>query len=109
MAEKVERRKRTRRKPATVSLDRLQDRVDAIHDRIYNGLGMEIRNEVKEEICAVRNLFIGVLIAVMLALAGVVIEGRVSSGQATSENDRNYKAIIDIGSRLENHIIRTVP
>lgn len=109
MKQQAERRKTTRRVRDVVSLTRLQNQIDAIHSRLYNGLGFELRKEVKEEISGVRNLFIGVLVALMLSLVGVVVEGRISSKQATVENDRNYKAIIDIGSRLDNHIIRTKP
>ena len=89
--------------------DELRKKVDAIHDRVYNGLGKDIRDEVDKEVNGLRNLILGILVTLLLSLAGIVIEGRVSSNQASVENNRNYKAIVDIGSRLENHIIRTGP
>lgn len=85
----------------------LQAKMDAVHDRVYNGLGKELRQEIKTEVGAVRSLVIGILVALILALAGIVVEGRVSAGQASTENNRNYQAIVDIGSRLDNHIILT--
>ncbi len=85
----------------------MQDKINQMHGRLYNGLGKEIRQEVKEEISGLRNLVVGILIALVLALAGIVIEGRVSSNQSSIENAKTYKAIIDVGSRLENHIITT--
>ena len=87
----------------------LQKRIDSIHDRVYNGIAKEIRQEVKQEIDGVRKLTIGILIAVLISLAGIVVEGRFSSVQASMENTKNYEAILDIGSKLQNHIITTEP
>ena len=98
-----------RRKENRSVLSLLQKQVDAIHTRVYNGLGKEIRDEVAKELAGMRKLVIGILIALLLSLAGIIVEGRVSSNQASAENYRNYKAIVDIGSQLENHIIRTAP
>jgi hypothetical protein len=106
----AERRKVTERRRENRSvLSKLQKQVEAVHQRVYNGLGKEIRQEVAKELAGMRSLVIGILIALLLSLAGIVIEGRVSSNQSSVENNRNYKAIVDIGSRLENHIIRTMP
>lgn len=88
-------------------LEDLKQKMDAIHDRVYNGLGMELRQEIKEEVGGVRILVIGILVALILALAGIVVEGRVSANQSSMANEKTYQAIIDIGSKLENHIIIT--
>ena len=87
----------------------LREKVDAIHDRVYNGLGKDIRDEVNKEVSGLRNLILGILVALLLSLAGIVIEGRVSSNQVSVENNRTYRAIVDIGSKLENHVILTEP
>ncbi len=103
-----ERRKLTeRRLENRAVLEDMKKQVDEVHHRVYNGLGLELRKEVKDEIGGVRNLFIGILIAMILSLSAIVVEGRVSANQASSENDRNYRAILEIGSKLENHIIIT--
>jgi hypothetical protein len=104
----TERRNTTeRRKENRSVLNLLRKQVDAIHTRVYNGLGKEIREEVQKELAGVRKLVIGILVALLLALAGIVVEGRVSTNQSSAENERNYKAIIDISSELRNHIIVT--
>jgi len=88
---------------------KIQERLDAIHDRVYNGLGKDIRDEVNKEVSGLRNLILGILIALLLSLAGIIIEGRVSSNQISMENNRNYKAIVDVASELRNHIILSEP
>jgi hypothetical protein len=105
----IDRRMTNRRELDQVTVTRLQAQIDEIHTRVYNGLGKELRQEVARGLAATNRLVMGILIALLLSLAGIIIEGRWSANQATAENDRNYKAIIDIGSRLDNHIIRTTP
>ena len=89
-------------------LEELRDKIDKVHDRVYNGLGKDIREEVSKELAGVRQLVIGILVALLLSLTGIIIEGRMGSSQSSSESDRNYKAIVDIGTRLDNHILQTV-
>lgn len=103
----TERRNNTRRSQDMVTLALVQKQIDEMHSRVFDGLGKEIREEVKKEVGGIRNLFIGILISLVLALAGIVVEGRISSSMATSENERNYKAIVDIGLKLDRHILTT--
>ena len=64
-----ERRKLTeRRLENRAVLEDMKKQVDEVHHRVYNGLGLELRKEVKDEIGGVRNLFIGILIAMILWL-----------------------------------------
>jgi hypothetical protein len=108
MTKATERRHTTeRRKENRSVLSLLQKQVDAIHERVYNGLGKEIRDEVAKEVGGLRALVVSILVALLVSLAGIVITGQLNSNTRSAENDRNYKAIIDIGSRLENHIIIT--
>lgn len=102
-----ERRTATRRSSDILTADRLQRQVDEMHTRIFNGLGKELRQEMKDEIGGVRNLFIGVLVSLLVIFGGIVVEGRVSAGQASSENNRNYKAIVDLSLKLEQHILNS--
>jgi hypothetical protein len=96
-----------RREENKTILAEMHQKIESMHERLYNGLGKELRQEIKEEISGVRTLVIGILVALILALAGIVIEGRFSSNQSSLENDRSYKAIVDIGAKLEEHIIIT--
>jgi hypothetical protein len=106
----TERRETTERRSENKAvLVDLQDKITAVHNRVYDGLGAELRKEIKEEISSVRNLFFGILIALLLSLVAIIVEGRVSANQVSIENTKNYKAIIDIGSKLQNHIILTSP
>jgi hypothetical protein len=98
-----------RRRENRSVLNQLRKQVEEVHHRVFNGLGKEIREEVQKELAGVRKLVIGILVALLLALAGIIVEGRVSSNQASTENNKNYKAIIDIGSELREHIILTEP
>ena len=41
--------------------------------------------------------------------AGVVITGNLTSSKASEENNRNYKAILNLDLKLERHMDRTVP
>ena len=41
--------------------------------------------------------------------AGVVITGNLTSSKASEENNRNYKAILNLDLKLEKHMDRTVP
>jgi NhaP-type Na+/H+ or K+/H+ antiporter len=80
-----------------------------VEDRVFNGLGAEIRAEVRIEIDKLRGMLWALLSALFIALIAIVVTVLISSYGRSNENDRNYKAIVDIGSRLENHIIQTVP
>lgn len=88
-------------------------KVEQLHGRIFNGMAKEIRDEVaskieaindkmERKISSVQTLVIGILIAVLLSFAGIIIEARVSSNQAS-------KAIIDLGQRLTSHILMGEP
>lgn len=98
-----------RRSENKAILEELRYEITKVRDRVFNGLGKDIREEVNKELAGLRNLVIGILVALLLSLAGIVVEGRLSSQQASSENDRNYKAIVDVGAKLEEHIILTEP
>ena len=91
-----------------------------MHGRIFNGMAKEIREEVanriaeinnklEEKIASVQKLVVGILIALLLSLAGIIVESRVSANQSSIAAEKNYKAIVDIGSKLEAHIILTEP
>jgi hypothetical protein len=90
-----------------VEAARVAKQIEEVHARVFNGLPMEIRKEVKDEIGKVNRLIVSILLAMFLALAGIVVEGRVSSSQASAENAKNYRAIIDIGAKLDKHVEQT--
>jgi hypothetical protein len=87
----------------------MQRKIHAVHDRVYDGLGKELRQEVKKETDKLSNRLWAVIMVIVIALAGIVIEGRVSANQNSAESERNYKAIIELGSKLEIHEMTTVP
>jgi hypothetical protein len=89
---------------AEEEVDSLREDVKQIRARVYNGLGNELRAEVAKEIGGIRNLLIGVLISLVLALTGIVIQGRSSTAQSTEENNRNYAAILQLDKKLELHL-----
>jgi heme/copper-type cytochrome/quinol oxidase subunit 2 len=98
-----------RRKENRNVLSLLRKQVEEVHHRVFNGLGAEIRAEVRIEIDKLRGMLWALLSALFIALIAIVVTVLISSYGRSNENDRNYKAIVDIGSRLENHIIQTVP
>jgi hypothetical protein len=98
-----------RRKENRSVLALLQKQVDAIHTKVFNGFPKEIRAEVKIEIDKLRSMLWGLLASLFIALIAIVVTVLISSSNRSLENERNYKAIVEIGSRLENHIIQTVP
>lgn len=92
-------------------VDGLCETVHEMHRKVFNGMAKEILKEVDDKLDklkstvdrklgATQKLVLGILIAILLALAGIVIEGRVNS-------EKNYKAIVDIGTELSNHINAT--
>lgn len=83
---------------------RLQVQVDEIHHRVFNGLGLELRKEIGKDVHGLSNRIWGVIFALLLAFAGIIIEGRVSSNQVTMENMTNYKAIVDLDKKIEMHL-----
>lgn len=86
-------------------LTRLEQAVDRIERRVFNGLGQELRQEVKGELSALRNLVIGLLVSLIIAtVTSVVIQGRVSAAKSSSENDRNYQAIMRLDDKLQDHM-----
>jgi hypothetical protein len=106
----MERRQEEERREDNRSvLNLLRKQIEEVHHRVFNGMPKEIREEVQKELAGVRKLVIGILVALLLALTGIVVEGRVSTNQASAENNRTYKAIIDISSELRNHILLTEP
>jgi hypothetical protein len=98
-----------RRSEDIIAFDKMQEKIDQMHSRVYNGLGKELREEVKKETTRLSNRLWAVIMVIVIALAGIVIQGRMSSNQASMENDRNYKAIIDLGERVTEHIYMTEP
>ena len=82
-------------------IDNIQTKIGEMSERVFNGLGKEIREEVKKEIDGVRFLVISVLISMLLGLTGIIIEGRLSTNQSAQENTRNYKAILDIQTEIQ--------
>ena len=91
------------------ALEKLEDKVELIRDRVYNGLGKEIRDEVSKTIGKINDKLWAVLASLFIALIGIIITVAVTSSNRSVENNRNFKAIVDIGSHLENHIILTEP
>jgi hypothetical protein len=79
-----------------------------VHDRVFNGLSKEIREEVAKEIDKVNAKLWAVLASLFIALIGIVITIGLTSTSRSMENERTYRAIVDIGSQLENHIITTM-
>jgi len=71
---------------------------------VYNGLGKELRSEVGSEVKKTGNLVVGILVSLLLALSGVIIEGRVSASQAQLSNDKNYEALMLLDKRLAVHL-----
>jgi len=47
------------------------------------------------------------LVSVLLIFAGIVVEGRISSNRNSEENLKTYKAILNLESALQEHIIQT--
>jgi hypothetical protein len=82
----------------------LEARIDDVHKRVYDGLGMELRKEIQTAIGGTNKLIVSILISLLLLLVGVIVEGRWSAGQATRENDRNYAAIQVLNQKLDDHI-----
>jgi hypothetical protein len=86
----------------------LRDKLEKMRDRIYNGLGKEIREEVKEEIDKLSARLWALLSALFISLIAIVVTVLLSTGARSMENDRNYKAIINIGARLDTHLMQAV-
>jgi hypothetical protein len=86
----------------------LQKKVDAIHDRVYDGMPAEIRGELAKEISKLNTRLWGLLSALFMALIAIVVTVLISSGARSMENQRNYKEIIDIGARLDIHLQQAV-
>jgi hypothetical protein len=87
--------------------DELRTQVSEVHHRVYNGLGKEIRDEVSKEIKVINTRLWTVLASLFIALIGIIITISVTSATRSAENEKSYRAIIDIGSELRNHIILT--
>jgi hypothetical protein len=96
-------------------VSKIEATVDKLCGRIFNGMAKEIRDEVSEKIRevndklekkigAVQKLVIGILIALLLSLAGIVIESRMAASVSSEESTRNYKAILDLNNALTKHI-----
>jgi hypothetical protein len=102
-----DRRTSIRRAEEREAYARLQRQVDEVHARVFNGLGKDLRNEIKAEVEKVNAKAWALLVALLLIFAGIIVEGRVSSNTSSTENLRNYKAIVELESKIENHIIQT--
>ena len=87
---------------------RLLSDVAAVHERVFNGLGKEIREEVANEIKGLNAKLWALLTSLFITLIAIVVTVLISTTSRSMENDKNYKAIVDIGSRLENHLLNTV-
>jgi hypothetical protein len=85
-------------------LSEIETDIKEIRKRIFNGLAQELRQEVDKSVGGVRAMVIGILISMLLGLAGIIIEGRISSGASTDENMRNYKAILELDQKVDEHI-----
>lgn len=90
-------------------LNRIEREVGEIRSRVFNGLASEIRKEMDQAIGGLRNLVVGILIALFLAMAGSIIADRASQASATAENTRNYKAIMELVDKLDDHVEQTKP
>lgn len=89
----------------------MQSQINEIHGRVFNGLGLELRKEIRDEtnilhrkIGTLYKSAGGLLVALLLIFAGIIIEGRASARQSSEENMRNYKAIVDVEKKLEMHM-----
>jgi hypothetical protein len=89
----------------------MQSQINEIHGRVFNGLGLELRKEIRDEtnilhrkIGTLYKSVGGLLVALLLIFASIIIEGRVSSRQSSEENLRNYKAIVDVEKTLQMHM-----
>ena len=71
-----------------------------IKTRVYNGLGAELRKEVNAASRGTLNIVVGLLVALLVALAGAVLMNKYSSDVSTTENMRNYKAILDLQAQV---------
>lgn len=65
--------------------------------------------EVKKEIVGITKIGVSILVGIIMMLAGVVITGNLTSSKSSDENNRNYKAILNLDLKLEKHMDRTVP
>ena len=83
----------------------LAKKVEEVRTRVYNGLAKEIREEVKQEISGIQKLILGLLISIVLTFGGIIAAGQWAASKATDESMRNYKAIVEIGEKLNAHII----
>ena len=63
--------------------------------------------EVKKEIAGITKIGVSILVGIIMMLAGVVITGNLTSSKASEENNRNYKAILNLDLKLERHMDRT--
>jgi hypothetical protein len=103
--------------------EKMEDRtmLQRIHDRVYNGIPAEIREEVREEVFRLETKFseamndvkkevrgilkmtMGILGGLFLLLAGNVILGQLNSNTRGQENNRNLEAIQSVERALELH------
>jgi hypothetical protein len=76
---------------------------------VFDGLGKELEEKLHNEIGKITKILIAVLVGLMMLLGGIIVEGRVTAGRASAENDRNYKAILDVDAKLDKHVWQTGP
>jgi hypothetical protein len=115
------------------ALERQQEQITRIHDRVFNGFPKELREEVHDEmksmgewvqkeitkagegtmlsVAAIKKTVDSlnarawaILVSLMLALAAVVVTGVVGIASATHENTRNLEAIMALDKTLALHM-----
>ena len=115
------------------ALERQQEQITRIHDRVFNGIAKEIREEVHDEmksigewvqkeitkagegtmlsVAAIKKTVDSlntrawaILAALVLMLAGVVVTGVLGIASATKENTRNLEAILELDKTLSVHM-----
>lgn len=92
------------KKPDERRLLIIESDIKDIKMRVFNGMSLELRHEIARSVGGVRTMVIGILISMLLGLSAIVIEGRISANAATTENMRNYKAILDLDAKVDRHI-----
>jgi len=92
------------RRAEDARLGEMHDEIEKIRARVYNGLGAELRKEVADALRGTNSLVVGLLVAMFLALAGIVIQDRLASEQRSLENDKTYAAVMALDKKLDLHL-----
>lgn len=102
-----DRRKAERRTNVELTEDRvanLEDAVESIKARVYNGLGKELRKEVADGLQQNTRIMLGILVAMVLAMAGFIINGGISSRRTEDYNTKLYSAILQLDKKIDIHL-----